>query len=167
MENEKTPERNVPVSVKKGQSPIQAFQDEMNDLFRSFFGETLPHWWRASETYMPFGVCPATDVVETEKDFKITAELPGMDVKDISVTLRDGYVTIKGEKEEESKEEKAGYFRQERSFGEFQRIIALPLNMADEEKAEAHMGKGILTITVPKKAEAQSTARKLDIKNAA
>ena len=167
MTSESPSEKNVPVSVKKGQSPIHAFQNEMNDLFRSFFGETLPHWWRASEDMMPFGVCPATDVTETARDFKITAELPGMDVKDISVTIRDGYVTIKGAKEAESKEEKSGYYRQERSFGEFQRVVALPLNMADEEKAEAHMGKGVLTITIPKKAEAQSTPRTIDIKHAA
>jgi len=160
-------EKNTPVTVRKGQSPIQVFQNEMNDLFRSFFGETLPHFWRASETYMPFGVCPAMDVAETDKDFKITAELPGMDVKDISVTIRDGYVTIKGEKEDAFKEEKNGYFRQERNFGEFQRVIALPVNAVDEEKAEASMGRGVLTISIPKKAEAQSAPRKLDVKSAA
>ena len=99
-------ERNVPVSVKKGASPIQAFQDEVNNLFRSFFGETLPHWWRASETCMPFGACPATDVVETDKGYKVTAELPGMEAKDVSVTISDGFVTIQGKKEEETKEPK-------------------------------------------------------------
>jgi HSP20 family protein len=160
-------EKNVPVSVKNGASPIQAFQHEVNNLFQSFFGETLPHWWRASETYMPFGVTPATDVAETDKDFKITAELPGMDVKDITVTISDDYVTIKGKKEEETKEERKGYYRQERSYGEFQRVVALPPNMANAEKAEASMSKGLLTVTVPKKAGAQSTTRKLDIKHAA
>ena len=116
-------EKNIPVSVKQGASPIQAFQKEVNNLFRDFFGETLPHLWRPSEACMPFGACPATDVVETDKAFKIMAELPGMEAKDITVTISDNYVTIKGEKREETKEEKNGYFRQERSYGEFQRVI--------------------------------------------
>lgn len=167
MTNQPSSERNTSVSVKKGASPIQAFQGEVNNLFRSFFGETLPHLWRASETYMPFGACPATDVTETDKDFKITAELPGLDAKDITVTISDDYVTIKGEKKEETKEEKNGYFRQERSYGEFQRVVALPPNHANTEKAEAHMGKGVLTVTVPKKAGVQPTTRKLDVKQAA
>jgi HSP20 family protein len=161
-------EKDVPVAVKNGASPIQAFQNEVNKLFGDFFGETLPHWWRASETCMPFGVCPATDIVETDKDFKVTAELPGLDAKDIAVTVSDGYVTIRGEKKEESGEEKNGYFRQERSYGEFQRIVALPPHLANMEKAEANMSKGLLTVTVPKKASTQSTAtRKLEVRQAA
>ncbi|MGB9151665.1 MAG: Hsp20/alpha crystallin family protein [Alphaproteobacteria bacterium] len=160
-------EKNIPVSVKQGASPIQAFQKEVNNLFRDFFGETLPHLWRSSEACMPFGACPATDVVETDKAFKIMAELPGMEAKDITVTISDNYVTIKGEKREETKEEKNGYFRQERSYGEFQRVIALPPDFVNIEKAEAQVSKGILTISLPKKAGAQSTTRKLDVKQAA
>jgi HSP20 family protein len=160
-------ERNVPVSVKKGASPIQAFQGEINKLFQNFFGETLPHWWRASETWMPFGVTPATDVVENDKDIRITAELPGLDAKDITVSVNDNYVTIKGKKEEETKEEKKGYFRQERSYGEFQRVVALPPEIANTDKAEATMSKGILTITVPKKAGAQPKIRQIEVKQAA
>lgn len=160
-------EKNVPVSVNKGPNPIQAFQEEVNKLFQNFFGETLPHWWRASETYMPFGVCPATDVAETDKNIRITAELPGLDAKDVKVTVSEGYVTIQGKKEEESKEEGKGYFRQERSYGEFQRVVALPPNIANAEKAEASMNKGVLTVTVPKKAGIQPQARQLEVRQAA
>lgn len=160
-------ERSAPVSVKKGPSPIEAFQEEVNSLFRNFFGETLPHWYRASETFMPFGVCPATDIAETDKDIRITAEIPGLEAKDISVTVSDGYVTIKGEKKEERKEERNGFFRQERSYGEFQRVLPLPHELANTDKAEASVTKGVLTITVPKKAGAQSKSRKLEIKQAA
>jgi HSP20 family protein len=167
MTTQPSAEKNVPVSVKKGPSQIQAFQNEVNKLFQNFFGETLPHWWRASESYMPFGVSPATDVVENDKDIKITAELPGLDAKDITVTVNDSYVTIKGKKEEETREEKKGYFRQERSYGEFQRVVALPPDISNTEKAEAVMNKGILTITVPKKAGAQPKSRQLEIKQAA
>lgn len=167
MTSQLSQEKNVPIAVRSGASPIQEFQNEMNNLFQNFFGETLPHLWRTSETYMPFGVCPATDVAETDKEFKVTAELPGMEAKDIAVTLSEGYVTIKGKKEEEEEEERNGYFRQERSFGEFQRVIALPQNIANMEKAEANVSKGVLTVRIPKKAEAQFKTRKLDIKQAA
>jgi len=160
-------EKNVSVPVKIGANPVQAFQSEMNKLFQSFFGETLPHWWHTSENWMPFGMSPATDVVENDKDFRITAELPGLEAKDISVAISDGYVTIKGKKEEESKEEKKGYFRQERSYGEFQRVIALPQDIANTEKAEATMSKGILTVTVPKKAGVQPKSRLIEVKQAA
>ena len=160
-------ERNVSVAQKKGQTQLQSLQDEMNNLFRNFFGDVVPQLWSSPESNMAFVTCPAIDVVETEKEYKITTELPGMDVKDVSITLNEGFVTIKGEKKDEIAEEKNGYFRQERSFGEFKRVIALPPNMANEDMAEATMSKGILTVTVPKKADAQAKVRKLDIKQAA
>ncbi len=167
MTNPLSSERVAPVAVRKGRSPIRALQDEVNSLFHDFFGETLPHWWQTSEHALSFGVSPATDVAETDKEFNVTLELPGIDAKDVVVSISDGYVTVKGEKKEETKEEKNGYFRQERSYGEFQRIIAFPPNLADVEKAEAAMEYGVLTITVPKKADAEAKIRKLDIKNAA
>ncbi|MGB9153985.1 MAG: Hsp20/alpha crystallin family protein [Alphaproteobacteria bacterium] len=165
--NQASQEKKVPVAVTNGASPVQALQDEMNNLFHSFFGESLPYLWRTPEVYEPFSLRPATDVAETDKEFKVTAELPGMDAKDITVTINEGCVTIKGKKEEESKEEANGYVRQERSFGEFQRMVALPPNLANVEQAEASMNKGVLTITVPKKADSQSKTRKLDVKQAA
>lgn len=154
---------NVPVS--KGANPIVSFQDEVNRLFSDFFGDlALPSWGRGSETALK--VTPAMDVVETDKEFKLTAELPGMDVKDVQITVANGYVTIKGEKKQESKEEKEGYFRQERVYGSFQRVISLP-DTANFDKAEASFSKGLLTIAVPKNAGAQTKERKIDIKQAA
>jgi len=161
--------KSTPVPVAKGAAqkeahPILALQHEMNRLFSDFFGATLPSLWRSSERM--FNLNPAADVVETDKDIKITAEVPGLDAKDISVTIDGQYVTIKGEKKEEKKEEKNGYFRQERSYGEFQRVIALP-EIANADKAEASISKGVLTVSVPKKAGSQSKERKIEIKQAA
>jgi len=153
------------VPVSRGASPIIAFQDEMNKLFSDFFGESaLPSWLSSSES--AFAVSPAMDVTENGKDFKITTELPGMDIKDIQINVADGYVTVKGEKKQEEKEEREGYFRQERSYGSFQRVVALPDN-ANFDKAEASMKNGVLTIAIPKKAGAQSKERKLEIKQVA
>lgn len=157
-------ERNLPIS--RGKSQLQSLHNEVNNLFRNVFGNALPRtWlWPDEELGTAMGMLSATDVIETDNEYRITAELPGLDIKDVSVTMNEGNVIIKGEKKEEKKEDKNGYYRQERSFGQFQRIVALPPNMANEEKAEAMMNKGVLTITVPKKAEAQSKARKLDIR---
>jgi HSP20 family protein len=154
------------VPVTRGTNPIVSFQDEVNKLFGDFFGElSLPSWARLPSE-PAFSIIPATDVSENDKEFKITAELPGMEPKDVQVTAADGYVTIRGEKKEEKKEEREGYFRQERSYGSFQRVVALP-DTANFDKAEANFKNGVLTLAVPKKAGAQSKERKIEIKQAA
>lgn len=105
---------------------------------------------------------PAVDLVEHDEDFTISAEVSGLDPQDVQVMVADGYVTIKGEKKKEDREEEAEYFRQERTYGSFQRILALP-NSADFDKAEASISKGILTILIPKKANVKSKERKINI----
>ncbi len=154
------------VPIGRGSNPIVAFQDEVNRLFNDFFGEVSVPSWFSSNKEAAFALSPAIDVTENDKEFKISAELPGMDSKDVQINVADGYVTIKGEKKQEQKEEKEGYFRQERSYGSFQRVVALPDN-ANLDKAEAVAKNGVLTINIPKKAGAQSKERKLEIKQAA
>lgn len=152
------------VPVARGLNPVMAFQDEMNKLFSDFFGEMhLPAWFRDREAA---AVSPAMDVTENDKEFKIAAELPGMDAKDVQIYTVEGYVTIKGEKKQEHKEERKGYFRQERSYGSFQRVIALP-DTANLDKAEAVFKNGVLTLTIAKKPGAQSKERKIEIKQVA
>jgi HSP20 family protein len=156
--------KNVPVQQKPS-SPLVALQNEVNRVFNSFFGESSwPRWWHGVES--AFGATPALDVCENSKSFTISAEIPGMDAKDVQVTVADGYLTVQGEKKEETKEEKEGYFRQERSYGSFQRMVQLP-NAADMDKAEARIEKGVLTVTVPKKPESQTKERRIDVKEAA
>ncbi len=153
------------VPVEKGGNPILTFQDEVNKLFSDFFGEvSAPVWQRASQEAVV--LTPAIDVSETDKEYRITTELPGLDVGDVQITAADGYVTIRGEKKAEKKEEKEGYFRRERTYGAFQRVIALP-DTADLEHAEAKMDKGVLTLSIAKKAAAQSKERRIEIKKAA
>jgi HSP20 family protein len=154
------------VPVTSGSNPILAFRDEVNKLFNDFFGEvSIPSWARGIAE-PAFAVTPAMDVTENDKEFKVSAELPGLETKDIQITASEGYLTIKGEKKEEKKEEREGYFRQERSYGSFQRVVALP-DTANFDKAEAHFKNGILTLSIPKKAGAQSKERKIEIKQAA
>lgn len=106
---------------------------------------------------------PRADVSEDDKAVCITAELPGLDEKNIELTLEKDRVVIRGEKKEDKEEKRKNYYRRERSFGSVYREIALPCEvMAD--KATAEFKKGVLTVTLPKTPEAQTQARKIPIK---
>lgn len=155
-----------PLNVQRGGNPIVTFQDEVNKLFSDFFGESSLPAWRNLAEHQSTALSPAVDISETDKEYKITAELPGLDVKDVQITAAEGYVTIRGEKKEETREEKEGYFRRERSYGSFQRVIALP-DMANMDKAEAKMDKGVLVVSIAKKAAANPKERKIEVKQAA
>ncbi len=106
---------------------------------------------------------PAVDVVEKENSFEITAELPGLDEKDVEVKLVGNSLVIKGEKRQEHKEEKDGYHLSERSFGSFQRSFALP-DGVDREQIEAKFGKGVLRVSLPKHPGAGEGAKTISVK---
>ena len=108
---------------------------------------------------------PALEVKETEKAYKVTAELPGMDGDDVEVTFEDGILRIAGEKEEEKEENEGGYRLSERSYGAFERQIELP-GAADEAKIKAAFKNGVLTVTVPKDAKAAKSARRIAVEKA-
>jgi HSP20 family protein len=157
------------VPVTRGSSPLGALQTEVNRLFEDFFGasgnlsffDRIPVVGQSS-----FQFSPAIDFKETDGEFEIVADVPGVDSKNLQVTTSDGYLTIRGEKQQETKEEKGGYIRQERYQGSFQRVLPLP-ETANLEKAEASFKDGVLKIAIPKKAEAQQKQRTLEIKTAA
>ena len=92
---------------------------------------------------------PAVDIKEDDQRFVITADIPGVDPKDIEVTMEDGVLTIKGERASEKEEEKQGYKRVERSRGTFYRRFSLP-DTANAERIEANGKHGVLEITIPK-----------------
>lgn len=153
------PSRNA-VPVVRGTHPIRTFQDEVNALFDDFFSDlTLPVATRAGQ------VRTAVDLAETDKAFVVTAEVPGIEAKDLTLSVADGYLTLKGERKQETREDKGGYFRQERSFGSFQRVIGLPAN-ADLDAAKAEMKNGVLTIEVPKTAAPKVEEKKIEIAHA-
>ena len=126
---------------------------------RSFFAPA-PLWGRE----MTWGTAPAVDVVENEKAYEIKAEMPGMDEKNIEVKVANGNLTIKGEKLEE-KEEKKDYCLQERKFGSFERSFGIPEGV-DTDKIEAAFKNGVLSVTLPKKLEAQTPAKNIEVKAA-
>jgi len=103
---------------------------------------------------------PAVDIKETDKAFIITADVPGVDPKDIEVNMENGVLTIRGERKEEKEEEKEGYKRIERVRGTFYRRFTLP-DTADAEKISAKSRNGVLEITIPKQEKVQP--RKIEV----
>lgn len=130
-------------------------------LSRSIF-DIEPLWQRG----LKWGGTPAVDIVEKDNAYEVTTELPGMDEKNIEVKLFNDRLTIKGGKQEEKEEKKAGYHLSERRFGSFERSFAVPEGVVDIEKIEAGFKKGVLTVTLPKTPEAQKPAKKIEVKGA-
>jgi HSP20 family protein len=151
--------------------PLETLHRQIDRLFEDFgrgVWQPLRHSLFGAEPLWPKAVtwgaaAPAVDVAETEKAYEITAELPGMDEKNIEVKITDGSLTIKGETQEEKEEKKKDYYLHERHFGSFERRFGLPEGV-DADKIEASFKKGVLTVTLPKKPEAQKPAKKIEVK---
>ena len=170
----------TPVEVKKttpakpaAADPWQSFRGEMDRLFDRFSGafgwpslrrvfDVEPAWRSESSFTFP---SPAVDMSEDDKAYKLTAELPGLESKDINVSVSDSMLTIKGEKQQEKEQKDKNYHVSERSYGSFQRAFTLPQGV-DADKIAADLAKGVLTITLPKTAEAQKQAKKIEVKAA-
>lgn len=142
-------------------NPLLSLQRDINRVFENF-------WNRFERSYAGANgfltaANPRTDISETEKEVEVSVELPGMDEKDIEVSLTDDVLTIRGEKKNEREEKKKGYYLSERSYGSFYRSIPLPAGV-DPEKADARFKSGVLTITLPKTPEAQQKVRRIEVK---
>lgn len=116
----------------------------------------MPEAWRTA---------PAIEVAEIDGAYRITAEMPGLAAGDIEIRLGDGAITLRGEKTEEKKEEKQNYLLSERRYGTFSRTVPLPSGI-DADKASAKLDGGVLTVTLPKTAEAKQKDRKIEIETA-
>jgi HSP20 family protein len=105
---------------------------------------------------------PAVDIVETENDLTLTADIPGIKLQDIEIRLENGTLTISGERKFESEEKKGAYHRVERSYGAFQRAFALPETL-DADKVSATYDSGVLKVTLPKKEIARPRSIKVNV----
>lgn len=134
---------------------------------REAFERTLDDWLSGQESDLfPFlgdGHTPRVDVTESDDDVHVAVELPGLRESDIEVHLTSEYLTIKGEKREETEEKHRGYYRSERSFGAFRRDITLPCAVVAEGVTAVHKG-GILTVTLPKSPEAKHEMKKIEVR---
>jgi HSP20 family protein len=148
--------------------PFADLRQQIDRVFEGFFGNFLTPFGRpyVDQTAPFFGASlqsPNVEVKELADSYEISAELPGIDEKDIELTLRDGMLTLKGEKKSEKKEEKENLYVSERSYGSFMRSLQLPENV-DAQRVSAQFDKGVLTVRLPKSAEKPSNAKKIDIK---
>ena len=131
------------------------FQEMMEDFFRP---GGLTSWARREPA-----LSPAFDVSETDDEYRVSMELPGLAKDDIEVSIENGRLTISGEKKEEQKEEKENFLRVERSYGSFTRSVPLP-GTVNEEGIEASFKDGVLSVRLPKTEEARG--KKVEIKGA-
>ncbi len=132
--------------------PFRGFQRDMNSLFEDFLGEFPIEKYGMGRDLAASNFSPLMDVSENDKEVLISAELPGMEEKDITVEIEDSVMTIRGEKKEEHEEKGRNWYRREQSYGSFNRSIILPADV-DDKKAKAQFKKGVLTVTVPKTEE--------------
>jgi HSP20 family protein len=145
--------------------PLTTLQREIDRLFDDFtrgFGAFSA--WPTLATGPTVALMPSMDVTESEKEIEITAELPGLDEKDVQINLADNVLTIKGEKKEDKEEKEKDYRMVERSYGSFLRTIELPAGI-DANAVQASMTKGVLKVKVPKPAAPE--AKKVEVKAAA
>lgn len=154
--------RNDKLAVRREyDNPVMAIQNEMNRMFENFFED--PFGLDVFERSPLSDFSPRIDVSESDTQYTVVAELPGMDEKDIQLTLEQDALVISGEKKAESEEKGKNFHRIERSFGSFSRVVPLPAAV-DAEKVNAEFKKGVLTITLPKPASAIKPTRKIEIK---
>jgi len=146
------------ISLRREQDDfLSSFYNEMNDLMDRFFGGFDIEPFAAGE------FMPRVNVKETDKKIEVTAELPGMNEQDVDVTLSRDSLTISGSKQEETEDKGRDYYRTERRYGSFHRVIPLSAEV-DDSKVEAEFKKGVLKIELPKTIEAQKNRRKIKIK---
>ena len=142
--------------------PFRDFQRQMNDLFADFFGGYPLAERGGGPEWAPAAFTPRVDVAETDTEVKVSAELPGMDEKDISVELQGDVLVLRGEKKREQEEKGKNWYRREQSSGSFRRAIELPAGV-DAGKARAQFKKGVLVFTAPKRAEDQAKRKAIPI----
>jgi HSP20 family protein len=137
-------------------TPFVSLQREIDRLFDSFTRD-LP---------VPAApeLVPSMDVTETDKEIELTVEVPGLDAQDVEINLADDVLTIRGEKKAEKEEKDMNYWLVERTYGSFERQIALPPGV-NPDSVKANVANGVLKITIPK--PAQANVKKIEVKSAA
>jgi HSP20 family protein len=145
--------------TKKEGYPFVSFLQEMEKMIDDFFRD----FERVSPSEKGGAFSPKVDVLDTDKQVTVTAELPGLGEDDVELTLTSDALTISGEKKAEKEDKGKGYYRLERSYGAFSRTVPLPSEV-EADKADAKFKKGILTIILPKTEKAQQEAKKISVK---
>jgi HSP20 family protein len=159
-------------AVKSGRTDMwTALRNEVDHLFDRFspgFGRFPLFSGGDRGVFAPFfsstgALAPSMDVTEDGSAYTITAELPGLEDKDIDVSIDGSMLNIRGEKQQETERKEKNYYLSERSYGSFARSLYLP-DGVDRDKISAQIAKGVLTVTLPKTAAAQNNSKKIEVK---
>ncbi len=151
-------DRNLPAPEDPAASPLFTLHREMNRLFDDVFrGFETPALWSGR------GGWPQIEVQEAGDEYRVSAELPGLDESDVEVLFDDGVLVLRGEKRAETQDHSRGF--SERLYGRFERRIAL--GDIDEDRLQAKFRNGVLTVTAPKSAQSQSRVKRIPIIGAA
>ncbi len=155
-----------PARIRRGGNgnPFLALHDEMEDLFDDFFSDfgwgELPGLREGRRTATP--LAPRVDVDESDDEIAVSAELPGLEEKDVEVSLDEDVLTISGEKRDEWEDKRKNAYISERSYGRFERSIPLPAGV-DRENVKARFKKGVLHVTIPKTQEARADRKQIPV----
>jgi HSP20 family protein len=133
-----------------GLRPWTAFERDMENWMNRFFGGGMMPWSETEEMMFT----PEVNLAETDNEFEVSVELPGLKPEDVHVELSNGNLVISGEKKEEKEEKGKTFHRIERHFGEFRRTIPLDVPV-EEEKIDASFRDGVLTVMLPKSEQAK------------
>ena len=151
------------------ENPFQQFHHEMDRLFdQTFRGFGIsPFGFDGSFTPQMSGglLKPTLDLGATDKEYIITVEIPGVDEKEVKLEIANDTLTIRGEKKHEDEEKGKNFYRMERAFGSFQRVLSLPDDM-DQDNVKATFKKGVLTVTAPRKATPKADVKQIAVQNA-
>jgi HSP20 family protein len=137
----------------------------MQEEFNRLFDDSLFRWRRPprqGEEELRVGFSPPVDIYEDKDQVALTAEIPGIDPKDIEIQIENGVLTVRGERKLEREENKEGYLRMERNYGTFLRSFSLPTTV-DGDRAKAEFKNGLLRVTLPKKEEAKARSVKVKV----
>lgn len=145
--------------------PFDIFQREMSRWFDGFFNDADDFPFSLKRKGQNRDFLPNINIQEKDKTLEISAELPGMDEKDISVSLKDHVLKIRGEKKHEREEKSGRFHRMERRFGSFERSIHIP-NEIEADKIKATYRKGVLKIVMPKAVKPEDKAKQIEVKDA-
>lgn len=138
---------------------LLSLQERMNKLFE----ESLLQTGKERQDISIAGWSPAMDVMESDEEIVLKAELPGIELKDVEVLIKDNILTLRGERKFEKEEKKENYHRIERSYGVFQRSFTLPATV-EQEKVKARMKDGVLEVRLPKTKEEKSKKIEIEVK---
>jgi HSP20 family protein len=147
-------------------SPVAYFHQEIDRMFDNF----LSTWssFGMDRRYEPLMaedmLKPSLDLSVTDKEYAINVEIPGVDEKDVKLELANDTLTIRGEKKQEQEEKDKNYYRMERSYGSFQRVLSLP-DDADQDSIKAKFKNGVLKVTMHRKALPHADVKRIEVRN--